>query len=65
MPTKTRCSGQKCIRPHTDQDLINKASAELVEELLECTARNIGTPWFVTISRKMKWLVKAVKRNSN
>lgn len=47
---------------HTDQQLITKAAAELVEELLEATRKNISAPWFSLISRKMKGLVKAVKR---
>lgn len=51
------------IKPaYTDQELINKYSAELVEELLETAEKNTGVPWFHIVTRKMKALVKAVKR---
>lgn len=46
----------------SDRELINKAAAELVEELLETASKNTGVPWFYIVERKMKALVKAAKR---
>lgn len=46
------------LNPTTTQRIIDRAAAELVEELLESASLNISKPWFATINRKMKRLVK-------
>ena len=48
-------------REMTISDLIDKAAAELVEQILEESRRPTGTPWFVIVRAKMASLVKDVK----
>lgn len=44
----------------TKQELIIKHAAELTEELLDVIRRNVGTPWFCLIERKMQRLAEGL-----
>jgi hypothetical protein len=44
-----------------DRLIITQHAAELVEELMNTVRGQDGTPWFITIERKMKKLVERLR----
>jgi len=45
-----------------DKIIITQHAAELVEELMNTVRGEDGTPWFVTIERKMKKLTQRLRK---